>query len=140
MAAHKKLNVDWSAIKQKLAEALLASGHEAEKISDYLQKDINELADLADYTQQVVDETVHNDYNYLAYMIWYWLGHMTDKMELVLLALEWQSRQAQMKAVGDPVEAGGRVQCCQCMAMQTFTAQDVITACSDCGGVRFVSC
>lgn len=138
MTAKSKASQEFSQLKQRIIGLLLLSGHEAEKVSQYLQEDINDLAELSDYTRDVIDGIIQEDVQYTTGMIWDWMSHMTDKMELVLLSLKYQQfAENEIVESGLVIPRAGQLVCCHCLFQTDVVASSVIEACHQCESKSF---
>ena len=109
---------------------------EAERIGDYLRRDLHDAADFIINTEQALVDWVHFDLELIEERLLEMFSLMVDHTQLELANLAECARQATQWQSGEIIGLG-TLFCESCGNAQHFHQPDHIPACPNCGATRF---
>ena len=138
--ASKTLARGLDAAREKVSELGGLTQEEIHKVSEYVQRDIEEAAlGLSDDSNDSLSEWLKFDIQLIENFALDAFMSVADKTRLELAKLEQQARASNIYESGE-ITGPGTLVCVQCNEQINFKTTSVIPACSKCGKKTFQRC
>lgn len=135
-SATTSLQAQIEAAKEKAVELNELSREEAERLSDYLRRDLRDAAEFITSTEQALADWMRFDLALIEDSFLDMFSLMVDQSRLELDNLAESARQATEWQSGE-ITALGTLYCEKCGHSLHFHQPDYIPACPNCGATRF---
>ena len=124
------------AAKEKAVELEELTVEEAEKVSDYLRRDIHDAAEYLVTTEQELVDWLKFDLELIEERLLGMLNLMVDHTRQELTNLAESARQATEWCTGE-ITGPGTLYCVACGKKLVFKKPDYIPVCDNCGAILF---
>ncbi len=131
-----KLHYAVDAAKDKAHELGELSREEAEKVADYLRRDIHDAAEYLTEEGKVLNDWLRFDIELIEQRFMDWFSEVVDTTKLELLQLANRDKQVALWQSGE-VSGPGTLVCEQCGHQQHFHHSTKIPPCPQCGHTTF---